>query len=233
MMISNANVTDPVTNQTAESGVASAPVAEQPGRSSRRQSVQPVLEKLFELYPKLFGAEFLPLKLGIFQDLLAAHPEQLERASLKVALGVHTRSTAYLRSVAAGKPRYNLLGEPVEAVAPEHVHLALLELFRRRQGRSAEDLRPKLRKQLMTAFEASGLTRQDYLARVQSNDPEANALLDEAFAERDQRLARQEALIGAFEKSGKSVEEFAALYGLDPRDVSRALKSDSAGKASS
>jgi sRNA-binding protein len=183
-----------------------------------------VLEKLAELYPQLFGAEFLPLKLGIFQELLAEHPDQLERTSLKAALGVHTRSTAYLQSVAAGKPRHDLQGAPVEAVAPEHVYLALLELFRRRQRRSAQDLRPKLRKQLLIAFESSGLSRQDYQARMHGNDEHANALLAEAFAEYDQERARQEALRRAFEASGKTVAEFAAMYGIDPRDVGRALE---------
>ena len=192
-------------------------------RLARRPSVLPVLEKLFELYPQLFGAEFLPLKLGIFQELLARHPDQLERNSLKAALGVHTRSTLYLQSVAAGKPRHDLQGSPVEAVAPEHVYLALLELFRRRQGRSAQDLRPKLRKQLLTAFESSGLSSQDYQARMHGNDEDANALLAEAFAEYDQERARQEALRRAFEASGKTVAEFAAMYGLDARDVNRAL----------
>lgn len=204
---------------------AGRPVPPQPpsGRPASSRSAQPVLELLFELYPHLFGAEFLPLKLGIFQDLLASHPEQFERASLKVALGLHTRSARYLQSVAAGKPRHDLQGVAVQDVAPEHVYLATLELFRRRQARSQEDLRPKLRAQLMAAFEASGLTRQDYLARVQSSDAQANTLLEEVLAERAQMQARQEALLRAFDSSGKTPEEFADMYGLDPRDVSTAL----------
>jgi ProP effector len=197
--------------------------AQQSPRAPRAQSAQPILEKLFALYPHLFGAEFLPLKLGIFQDLLAAHPEQLERAALKVALGVHTRSARYLQSVAAGKKRHDLQGNAVEDVAPEHIYLAMLELFRRRQGRTAEDLRPKMRLQLMAAFEASGLSRQDYLARVQTRDEQSNLLLEEAFAERDQKLAKQAALVKAFEASGKTLPEFADMYGMDPRDVARAL----------
>lgn len=217
----------PVTStspQAVEPTLVPAPANDQPRRAGRRQSVQPVLETLFELYPQLFGAEFLPLKLGIFQELLAQHPEQLERASLKTALSVHTRSTPYLQSVAAGKQRHDLQGVAVEAVAPEHVYLALLELFRRRQSRSAEDLRPRLRKQLMAAFEASSLTRQEYRSRVQGKDADANTLLEEAFAERDQQLAKQEALLRAFESSGKTADEFADMYGLDPRDVNRVLK---------
>ena len=224
MTMPNANAMTTAPAETIAPAEGPSPPDVQPRKSGRRQSAQPVLEKLFELYPKLFGAEFLPLKLGIFQDLLAAHPEQLERASLKAALGLHTRSTRYLQSVAAGRPRYNLQAEPVEAVAPEHVFLALVELFHRRQNRSAEDLRPKLRKQMMAAFEASGLTRQDYLSRIHSTDAELNSLLDEAFAERDQRLARDEALLIAFRNSGKTAAEFAAMYGLNPSDVSRVLK---------
>jgi sRNA-binding protein len=192
----------------------------QPGRS---RSVQPVLEKLFELYPHLFGAEFLPLKRGIFQELLANHPDDFERDALKAALSVHTRSARYLQSVAAGNKRHDLQGVAVEDMAPEHVYQALLELFRRRQSRSKEDLRPKFRAQLIAAFEASGLTRQEYLSSVQTNNAEANALLEEAFAERDQKLARQEALLRAFESSGKTVEEFADMYGLNKRDLLTAL----------
>lgn len=205
--------------QAGESTPAQAPAP----KPDRTRSVQPVLEQLFELYPHLFGAEFLPLKLGIFQELLARHPELFKRDSLKAALGVHTRSTRYLQSVAAGKQRHDLQGAAVEHVAPEHVYLALMELFRRRQARSRDDLRPKLRAQLIAAFEASGLSRPDYLARVQSNAPEATALLEEALAEHAQNLARQEALLKAFESSGKSAAEFADMYGLQERDVNAAL----------
>lgn len=193
-----------------------------PAAGSR--STQPVLEKLFALYPQLFGAEFRPLKLGIFQELLAAHPEQFQRDSLKAALGFHTRSTRYLQSVAAGHKRHDLQGQPGEDVAPEHVYLTLLELFRRRQARAREDLRPKFRAQLMTAFEASGLSRQDYQARVQNSDGDATALLEEAFAEREQQLAKREALRRTFGSSGKSADEFAAMYGLDRRELAAAIK---------
>jgi ProP effector len=200
-------------------------------KTPRAQSVQPVLEKLFELYPHLFGSEFLPLKLGIFQELLAAHPELFERDTLKQALGLHTRSARYLQSVAAGKQRHDLQGAAVEDVSPQHVYLALLELFRRRQGRSRVDLRPTFRVQLMSAFEASGLSRQDYQSTVQTNDEDATILLEEAFAERDQWRAKQEALVRAFESSGKALDEFADMYGMDVRDVAYALEQVKAFKA--
>ncbi len=213
----------PTTSEASVEPVEPTPPTDQSSRPDRSRSVQPVLEQLFELYPHLFGAEFLPLKLGIFQELLANHPDQFERNTLKAALSVHTRSGRYLQSVAAGKMRHDLQGLAVENVAPEHAYLAMIELFRRRQGRSREDLRPKLRSQLVAAFEASGLTRAEYLSRVQTNNAEANALLEEAFAERDQKLAKQEALLKAFDSSGKTPEEFADMYGLDKRDLIRAL----------
>jgi len=199
-----------------------APAVKSEGRTSladRKQSALPVLEQLFGLYPHLFGAEFLPLKRGIFQDLLARHPEVFQRDSLKAALAVHARSTPYLQCVAAAKARHDLDGVAVEEVAPEHVYQAVVELHRRRQARTQEDLSPKLRAQLSAAFEASGLSRQDYRERVQPADETIAAVLDEALSESAGRIARQEALNKAFEASGKSPREFAEMYGVQERDV--------------
>jgi sRNA-binding protein len=215
--------TVPATAPTNEPSSEPAAANGQAKKPERSRSVQPVLEKLFELYPHLFGAEFLPLKLGIFQELLAAHPEHFQRDALKAALGIHTRSTRYLQSVAAGHKRHDLQNQAVDDVAPEHVYLSLLELFRRRQARAREDLRPKFRAQLMAAFEASGLSRQDYQARVQTNEADATALLEEAFAERDEKMAREEALLRTFESSGKTPEEFADMYGLNKRELTAAI----------
>ena len=109
------------------------------GASRAARAIPPVLEQLAELYPGLFGEVFLPLKRGIFQELLAAHPGVLDREALKTGLAIHTRSTRYLQAVAAGLQRHDLAGQAVEAMAPEHVHQALLEVFRRRQSRAGED----------------------------------------------------------------------------------------------
>ncbi len=190
-------MTDTPTTDTAP---ASAP---EPASRPARPDVYPVLDQLAALYPALFGADFLPLKRGIFQDLMAAHPDVLERESLKAALAMHTRSTRYLTAVASGAQRHDLLGQPVEAMAPEHVHHALLEVFRRRQGRSREDLRPKLRKRMLQAFEASGLSREAYTELVRSRDEAANSLLDEALAESSER---------------------ADMYGLEPQAAARTLE---------
>lgn len=213
----------------AEGSTSAAPAAPDTGAAKAPRGPRPIpptLEKLAALYPQLFGAVFLPLKRGIFQDLLAAHPDDFERDALKLALGIHTRSTRYLQCVAAGQQRHDLQGQPVEAMAPEHIHQALVEVHRRRQGRSSEDLLPKLRARIVANIEASGLSREDYAERVRTRDEAANALLDQALAELAEKRAREEALLRTYEASGqKNVEAFADMYGMDPRAVMRSLHS--------
>jgi sRNA-binding protein len=203
---------------------APVPNEAKPAKTKNRfEAVQPVLEKLFNLYPHLFGAKFLPLKLGIFQDLLAAHPEAFQRDTLKAALGVHARSTRYLQCVASGLARHDLAGLAVEPVAPEHLFLAMVELFQRRQARHPEDLLPKLRTQLAAAYEQSGLSRQDYLARIGAPSEAVQAVLDEAMDGIDQQRARNAALKKSFETSGKPKQEFADMLGMTLADLDRAL----------
>jgi ProP effector len=184
----------------------------------------PMLDQLAALYPALFGAEFLPMKRGIFQDLLEAHPDTLDKDGLKAALALHTRSTRYLTAVASGQPRCDLNGQAVEDLAPEHVHHALVEVFRRRQGRSPQDLRPKLRQRIEQAFEASGLGAEAYAALVQTRDEAVNALTQEALDAVVARAAKDAALLRAFEASGKTVDEFADMYGMGGADANRTLE---------
>jgi len=198
---------------------------QQPARAKTPpRPVNPALERLFELYPKLFGAHFVPLKLGVFQELLARHPDDFKKDDLKLAMGQHARSTRYLESVAAGQARHDLDGNVVEAVAPEHVHHALLEIFRRRQARTPEDLRPRLRVRLMEAIETSGLSREAYADLMRVQDEATNALLDEAVAELGLEAAKREALVRTFEASGKTVAEFSDMYGLNAAEVTSVVE---------
>lgn len=192
--------------------------------AERQRAVLPVLEQLFTTCPALFGAEFLPLKLGIFQEILGAHPDQFKKDSLRAALGVHTRSTRYLQAVAAGKWRHDLRGTAVEPVAPEHVFAAIVELYRRRQARQKGDLRPQVLQQIQAAFAASGLTRPDYELQVHSSDEATSALLKDALDQEDLLRARQVATARAFQASGKTPQEFADMYGMDLAEVQRALQ---------
>lgn len=208
---------------------APAPAVERPAQRTAQQeraprSQHPLLLKLATLYPQLFGETPLPMKRGIFQDLLQAQPEAFDRDGLKVALSIHTRSSRYLTAVAAGQPRHDLQGQPVEAMAPEHVHHALLEVFRRRQQRANEDLRPKLLGRIIQAFDASGLSREAYAERVQTRDDATNALVDEALAEAAMRAAKDEALLRAFEASGQDLAAFADMYGMVARTVAQTIE---------
>ena len=194
-----------------------------PRADARPARQHPVLDQLAQLAPALFGETLRPLKRGIYQDLLEAHPGVLEADSLKAALALHTRSSRYLTVVASGQPRHDLAGQPVEALAPEHVHHALIEVFRRRQGRSPEDLVPKLRQRIAQAFEASGLGREAYATLVRGRDETVNAITDEALAEAASRAARDEALLRAFDGSGQTLEAFADMYGMPVHEARRTL----------
>jgi len=215
---------------TAEGDAPAAQTAPLPaGKPARKngasapRKVHPVLERLFELYPQLFGARFRPLKLGIYQELLAAHGDEFKAEDLKLAMGLHARSTRYLECVAAGHPRHDLQGKPVEPVAPEHIHHAILEVFRRRQGRTADDLSGQLRDRIIAAIEASGVGREAYAERVRARDDASNVALDDALAELARQAAKREALMRAFEASGKTEAEFADMYGMDPKEVAFTL----------
>jgi len=205
---------------------AAAPAAKARGQRGQRGNGKPnpVLERLFQLYPALFGARFLPLKRGVYEDIVARHGSEFEPEALKAAMGMHARSTRYLECVANGLPRHDLDGQVVEPMAPEHVHHALIEVFKRRQQRSGQDLGVELRARLAKAIEASGLSREDYQLRMRTRDEAANAALDDAMVELGRQAARREALLRAFEASGKSEAEFADMYGMAPAEVARTLK---------
>ena len=221
--VAPAEATSPALRQSQQGGRGRMP-AKSPQQARPPREAHPVLQHLFALYPKMFGAQFLPLKLGVFQDLLALHPEVFKREELKIALGLHARSTRYLESVASGLPRHDLNGEAIEPVAPEHVHHAIMEVFRRRQARSNQDLRPFARAQLVGAIEASGLSRENYLLCIRQQDEVSAALLDDVFGELSEQAAKRDALRKMFEASGKSVVEFADMYGMDLDEVARTLE---------
>jgi len=208
---------------TKDSTVTTPPQRGQAAARKTPRPVHPLLHKLFELYPRLFGARFLPLKVGVFEELVAAHPEALPAAELKVALGLHTRSTRYIEAVASGLPRHDLQAKPVEPVAPEHVHPAILELHKRRSGKAPERAREQAVTQMAAAIEASGLGRDGYRERFSSLDDNVQSVLEEALAVVAQKNARREALQNAFKASGKPLAEFAEMYGLDVREARRML----------
>lgn len=197
---------------------------DRPARPQRpAKPTNPVLLKLSEMYPALFGEVALPLKRGVFQDLMAAHPEAFDKAALKEALGQHTRGTRYLKAMSEGLARHDLQGQPVEALALEHAYHALLEVFKRRHARTGEDVRATLQTRMLHMLDSSGLHRDDFAQRVRTKDEAANALLDAVLAHAGERAAKDEALNRAHAASGLSVEDFASSYGMDAATVAQSL----------
>ncbi len=112
---------------------------------------------------------------------------------------------------------------PSRSWRPSMLLQALTELYRRRKPRDGEDRDAWLRKRLVHAFEASGLSREAYVEIAHSKDELVNVLRDEALSEASARLAKAEALRRTFEASGQTVEAFAEMYGMDRRAVAQAL----------
>lgn len=197
-----------------------------PAAPSRR-APHPVLVQLEQLYPALFGATVQPLKRGIFQDLLAAHGEVLDKAQLKIAMAIHTRSTRYLQAVASGAARHDLQGQAVEPMAPEHVLHAVLEVFKRRKprpGETVEQQQQRLQRRIAQIFSDSGLTREALLERANIKEPTALATLTAALDYAAEQDARAEAVQRAFAASGAaSPAAFAQMYGMHPKAVERQL----------
>lgn len=183
----------------------------------------PALIQLAELYPKLFGHRLLPLKRGVLEELEQLHGDLIAKADLKLALTQHTRSSRYLATLASGQARHDLTGQAVEPVSPEHRYHALTELYRRRQQRHPQDLSAELRQRIIEAAEASGLTPASYARLVRHKNEAANVQLDQAVTEWNDRIARDEARLRAFESSGNTVKQFAEMYGLNPIETAATL----------
>jgi ProP effector len=215
----------PAAGKTVKTGRARKP-------ASGGRPVHPLLHRLWQLHPQLFGARFLPLKVGIFEDLMARHPGAFSQDELKQALAQHVRSTRYLEAVAQGQPRHDLEAQAVDPVAPEHVLHAIGEILRRRQGRDPVAARAWGLARLVEAFVASGEGRDEWQARLPARDTDLQALADEAWAEVAAHAARREALLRAYRASGQTPEAFAEMYGLPPAQVHAALAHEAAAAAS-
>jgi sRNA-binding protein len=80
------------------------------GKGKRARERLVILTALNFYFPGAFGFPFFPLKIGIYEDILADWPK-IDPRLLSEALGYHTHRPVYLHAVKAGKPRVNLDGE--------------------------------------------------------------------------------------------------------------------------
>jgi ProP effector len=79
-----------------------------------------MLPVLVMAFPKAFfpiGRSCRPLRAGIFEDLNAALPPEIDRLRLSHYLGIYTRQPRYLRELTRGAARIDLNGKPAGRVS--------------------------------------------------------------------------------------------------------------------
>jgi ProP effector len=92
----------------ADPSTAPAPAAQTP---------RSLLKHLQTTYPAF--RDFLPLSIGIDKQLLAVMPD-LDRKTMRTALGIHTGSLRYLKVMEKAKIRHDLDGTPGAEVTDTH-----------------------------------------------------------------------------------------------------------------
>lgn len=81
------------------------------------QAARALLKKLQQDFPSF--RDCLPLAIGIDKQLIARQPD-LPRKVLRIALGQHTNSLRYLKALEKATHRFDLDGQPAEALTDEH-----------------------------------------------------------------------------------------------------------------
>lgn len=114
-------------------------------------SARTLLKQLQQQFPT-FG-KCLPLSIGIDKQLLAKMPE-LDRKTMRAALGIHTGSLRYLRTMEKATVRYDLDGTAGAAVTDVH-RLHAKETLQQRFKKEAE--RKKAEVDAAKALEADRL----------------------------------------------------------------------------
>jgi len=128
------------------------------------QNARALLKSLQTSFP-VFN-DFAPLAIGIDKQLLARLPD-IERKVLRIALGMHTNSLRYLKTIANASHRLDLDGNIGDEVTEEHrKHAAevLRERFkkeaeRRKALREAETLERQRLEKLNLLVEKFGKSR--------------------------------------------------------------------------
>ena len=98
------------------------------------QNARALLKSLQTSFP-VFN-DFAPLAIGIDKQLLARLPD-IERKVLRIALGMHTNSLRYLKTIANASHRLDLDGNIGDEVTEEHRKHAA-EVLRERFKKEAE-----------------------------------------------------------------------------------------------
>ncbi len=128
------------------------------------QNARTLIKTLQEQYAVF--RDYLPLAIGIDKQLQARQSE-LNRKTMRIALGLHTNSLRYLKSMEKATRRFDLDGNPGEEVSETHrAHAAevLKERFRkdaerRRAQKQAEQQEKERNQKLSQLVEKFGKQR--------------------------------------------------------------------------
>jgi ProP effector len=153
------NTTSPV----AESADTPAPAT--PAAATPAVAAPPSARSLLKQFQHEFPAfrDCLPLAIGIDKQILARMPE-LDRKTMRTALGIHTGSLRYLRAMEKATVRFDLDGTAGAEVTDTHRAHAK-ETLQQRFKKEAE--RKKAERDLAQAAEADKL-RQEKLQLLAS-----------------------------------------------------------------
>lgn len=103
-----------------------------PHADSPAGSARCVLKTLIDFFPVF--RDYSPLSIGIDKQLAARMPD-IDRKSLRIALGMHTNSVRYLKSFEKATRRHDLDGKATDEVTDAH------------RRRAAEILRDRYKKE--------------------------------------------------------------------------------------
>ena len=98
------------------------------------QKARSLLKVLQETYPVF--RDHLALAIGIDKLILEQKPD-IERKTLRIALGIHTNSLRYLKTMEKALQRHDLAGNPIAEIPEDHRKHAT-ELLRERFKKDAE-----------------------------------------------------------------------------------------------
>jgi ProP effector len=104
----------PPANEPAAIAANSAPIAAPAPAALTPRSLLKQLQTQFPAF-----RDFLPLSIGIDKQILAVMPE-LDRKTMRTALGIHTGSLRYLKVMEKAKVRHDLDGTPGAEVTDTH-----------------------------------------------------------------------------------------------------------------
>ena len=147
------NATHATPDAPANDAPAAAPEAAQSPRALLKQ-----LQQQFKAF-----RDCLPLAIGIDKQVLARMPN-LNRKTMRAALGIHTGSMRYLRAMEKATVRYDLDGNPGAEVTDTHRQHAK-ELLQERFKKEAE--RKKAEREAAAQVEADR-KRQEKLQQLAS-----------------------------------------------------------------